>query len=109
MNPGAFDTYVTIQRNNATTLDDFNEDVAAWETFCTAWAKVDFASVKESKTAEQIIAAANNVFTIHYQAGITADMRIIDADNNIYNITGQPKQIGRKQYLLIETKLFDNE
>jgi len=106
---GTFDTHITIQKNQPATQDEFHEGVENWVSHCTAWAKMDYASVKESKNNDQIIGSANNVFTIHYQIGITAAMRILDGDNNIYNITGPPKVVGRNQYLIIEAEILDNQ
>lgn len=109
MNPGAFDTYITIQQKSVSGQNGYNEDEYTWITFTTAWAQKDYGSVKESKRAEQLIGSANNIFTIHFYPGITADMRILDDDGNIYNLTGPPKEVGRKQYLIIETEIADND
>lgn len=107
MNPGDFDTYITIEKNNSSANDEYNAPVANWETFISCWAKVDYGSAKESKRAEQVTGSNTNTFTIHFYPGIKQAMRITEGDNT-YNILGV-KAIGRRQYLQIEAETYDNE
>lgn len=109
MNPGAFDTHITVQKQTISGKNSVGEYIYTWETHTTVWAKKDFGSVKESKQNEQVIGSGIIIFVIQYFAGITAKMRILDDDGNIFNLTGPPREIGRKQYLQLETEIFDNE
>jgi len=108
MNSGIFDTYITIEHNTGTVKNDYNEITAVWATYVTAWAKKDYATVRESQRASELTATTNNVFTIRYQSGITPKMRIKDAAGLIYDIKGI-KEVGRNSYLIIETEINDNQ
>lgn len=110
MNPGNYDTPITIQHYVVTGSDPVNAPIGTWETFILLiWAQKDYKSASEKERSGQIVGEGTNVFTMHYQPGITAKMRIVDnVDGNIYRITGPPLEIGRKETLIIETNIFDN-
>lgn len=107
MNPGIFDILITVEKDTGTVKNGFGETTPNWVTHCTAWAKKDFTTVRESQRASELTATTNNIFTIRYRPGITAKMRIKDAAGQIFNILGI-KEIGRNNYLLIETEITDN-
>ena len=104
MNAGLMDELVTVQQFSTTTDSNTGEKVRSWSTYTTAWARVqESESGNESVDADRIEAKQTVVFTLRYDAGINAKMRIVweGRDYNIINIA----DLSRRMYLVIQTEL----
>ena len=75
MRAGELDRKITIQQN-APTADDYGQEIAAWSTLATVWAKKTDVRGREyfAQSGERAEIAA--VFKIRYRADIKAEMRI---------------------------------
>jgi len=96
------DRKITIQ-NFTETTNSYGETVQTWTDFATVWADVKQQSARETWSAGKI-SEVEKTFTIRYMDGITSEMRI-QYDGQNYQITGAPREIGRREGLEIMTKV----
>ena len=104
------DRRIKIQ-NYTTAANDFGELIKTWATFWTCWAGVKFTTGTEKQDGEQFIASNVVNWTIRsnatYGDNVTAKMRILYKTEYYYiNVV---KQLGRSDFIELETKLKDNE
>lgn len=98
MNIGALDRKLIIEAATLT-QDAAGEQVEAWTTFATLYAKKARKSASEGVTAEQKSVTRVEAYQARYKAGVTEKMRLID-NGVTYNIIAV-SEIGRKAGLEI--------
>lgn len=86
MRAGNLRNKITIEQKTVT--QDENGDLTeTWSTFATPWARIEPLRGREFLEARAINNELTVRFYIRYRAGVTQDMRIRDADGNLYDIT----------------------
>ena len=98
---GRLDRLIDIEQPTET-QNDYGEKTVTWSHYATVYAEVVQQSAREAFGAGKI-AETDAVFRIRYIDGVTAKMRIV-YDDVYYEITGKPREIGRKQGLEIMGK-----
>lgn len=98
MNIGALDRKITIQAATLT-QDAAGEQVEAWATFATLYAKKVRKSANEAVTAEQMAVTKVETYQARYKAGVTEKMQLVDKGVT-YNIRAV-SEIGRRAGLEI--------
>lgn len=99
---GRLDRRITIQEYTETT-NDYGETVKTWADVVTVWAEVRQQSAREIWQAGKV-AETEKMFRIRYRSGIDSTMRVV-YDGKNYEITGEPREIGRRDGLEIQGKV----
>lgn len=102
---GRLDRRIVIQESTLT-KDEYGQEMTAWGTFATVWAKVEDKSGSESYQADQLTATRMTVFTIRWIAGLTEKMRIL-YNYDYYDIQAI-KSPDRKRTLQVEALKVDD-
>lgn len=107
---GELDRQVSLQ-SFTTTQNAYNEDVQAWATYATVWAKMEFHTSVEGEASARQYAEMGLYFTIRWRAGVNPDHRLIyknDAgEDEAYRIVGRPREIDRRKFLKIQVTLVE--
>lgn len=74
--PGDLRHLVQIQ-SRSTTQDTIGQEVTAWTTVATPFAKIEPALGQETLAGAAVTAAVTHTLTIRYRTGITARMRVL--------------------------------
>lgn len=96
MNIGRLDRRIELQASTATT-DTFGAQTLAWESLGKRWARRDDNGGAETTQAGELVAINRVVYTLRYEPGLTARLRIVD-DGQTYDIDNV-SEIGRKHGL----------
>jgi len=102
---GELDRRVELQ-SYTTTTNAYNEDVQAWSTYATVWAKMEFHQAKEAEESARQFAQMDLYFTIRWRAGLEPDHRLVFEDKT-YRIVGRPREIDRRKFLKIQASLVE--
>jgi SPP1 family predicted phage head-tail adaptor len=96
MQAGKLDRRVTLRRATVT-KDEFNEDVATWETVATVWASKEDVRDSERVRAQQVGAAMTTRFQIRHSAAadtVSPEDQLV-CEGKTYGIVAV-KELGRR-------------
>ena len=96
------DRQITIQQYTEST-NDYGETVKSWSDVATVWAEVKQQSARETWMAGKV-AETDMMFRVRYRSGIDSTMRVV-YDGKNYEITGEPREIGRRDGLEIQGRV----
>lgn len=102
---GELDRRVELQ-SYTTSTNDYNEEVQAWTTYATVWAKMEFHTSTEGEASARQYAEMGLYFTIRYRAGLEPDHQLVFEDKT-YRIVGRPREIDRRRFLKIQASLVE--
>lgn len=102
---GELDRQVALQ-SFTTTQNDYNEDVPAWSTYATVWAKMEFHTSTEGEASSRQYAEMGLYFTIRYRTGVEPEHRLI-FEGNPYRIIGRPRELYRRRFLKLQVSLVE--
>lgn len=105
MKAGRLDRLVTIQ-TFTTTKNSMGEETKTWSDFAEVYARKRDISSREFFEAGARQAEITTEFTIRYRSDVTTQMRI-QLDGNTYQIVGPPQELGRREGLIIRTKVVN--
>ena len=74
---GRLNKKVTIQKDNGTTEDDYNQPVTVWADFNTTWASIEPLGGNERWRAQQVKATLSHKITIRFVSGVTSGMQVL--------------------------------
>ena len=101
MRIGTLDRRVIIEQQVAS-KDDWNYDALTWTTYATVWAaKMDRQSGEQEEVDRQT-AILRTVWTMRYNSGVNATMRI-SYGGLLYYITGV-EELGRRDAMRVHTE-----
>jgi SPP1 family predicted phage head-tail adaptor len=103
---GELDRRIELQHNTPSGSNDYGEPVESWATYDEVWAMLEFHRSTESEAAARQFANFGAYFTIRHRTDVQAEDRIV-YENDIYEIIGRPREIGRRQYLKVEARLVE--
>lgn len=101
---GQLDRRIELQRNTPSGSNDYNEPVDSWATYDEVWAMLEFHRSIEAEASAREFASFGAYFTIRHRTDVDAKDRIV-YENDIYEIIGRPREIGRRQYLKVEARM----
>lgn len=84
---GSLNRRIVIEQPSSAQDSSTGQPKPVWSTFATVWARRLDVRGSERHAAEQDIAARTATFRLHFLAGVTERMRIVDAGIT-YDITG---------------------
>lgn len=101
---------VTIESYSAT-QNAYNEEIPSWSTVATVWAAIEPLTGQERflRAADQFYAENQVRIRIRYRAGVTAKMRVVDADGEIYDIQAVLDRDGRRRELVLMCTVSDDD
>lgn len=102
MMSGRLDRKITIQEPT-TTYDSYGEPVESWSDLAIVWAEVRQQSAREMWESGKV-SEVEMMFRIRYRSGIDETCRVV-YDGKNYDITGEPREIGRRDGLEIMGKV----
>ncbi len=102
---GELDRQVALQ-SFTTTTNDYNEDVPAWTTYATVWAKMEFHTSVEGEASARQYAEMGLYFTIRYRTGLEPNHQLV-FEGKTYRIIGRPREIDRRKFLKIQASLVE--
>ena len=102
---GELDRRVELQ-SYTTTTNAYNEDVQAWSTYATVWAKMEFHTSVEGEASARQYAEMGLYFTIRYRTGLEPNHQLVFEDKT-YRIVGRPREIDRRRFLKIQATLVE--
>jgi SPP1 family predicted phage head-tail adaptor len=97
---GQLDRRIELQHNTPSGSNDYGEPTENWATYDEVWAMLEFHRSTESEAAARQFAGFEGFFTIRHRTDVLVKDRIVYEDK-IYDIIGQPREIGRRQYLKV--------
>jgi SPP1 family predicted phage head-tail adaptor len=106
MAAGQLDRRIELQAATIVNDPDYNEEVLTWATYATVWAKMEFHRSFEAEAVAREYAQMALFFTIRWRPDVDAEHRII-FDGDTYEIIGRPRELGRRQGLMIEARLVE--
>ena len=110
MHIGPLERKITIEQPTYTISDDTNDKaITSWSTYKTCWASWMHEQSQEAFEAGQLVAKDIYKWKIRYfdAPDTTSDMRIL-YDSEYYYLVGNPKELGRKEALQLNTIRRDN-
>jgi SPP1 family predicted phage head-tail adaptor len=107
MNPGDLDRRITFQQATQTRSAN-GEVVDTWTDYASRWAKLEYGSGSDIVESERLLSTGTVKFTVRYDSRINKSMRI-KYKHWFYNITNNPVELGRQDYLLIDAETTDDE
>jgi SPP1 family predicted phage head-tail adaptor len=102
MNIGRLDRRITLQ-SLSVTRDEWNHPTEAWTDLATIWATKTPRRALEPTEEKQVVALNVVDWYIRHRTDVTADMRLKDADDNVFDIVAV-QEVGRKEGLKITTE-----
>ena len=106
---GKLDRLILIQQATKTP-DSSGQPIVTWTTYKSCYAKKEDVDLKEDEKFEsgtQLIASDFTWWTMRFDENVNAEMRIVYGGLN-YDLVGQPREIGRRQFMKVRTQLKDN-
>lgn len=103
---GELDRRIELQSATITNDPEYNEEIQAWETYATVWAKMEFHKSDESEASARRYAEMGLFFTIRYRADVTPEHRVV-FESEDYEIIGRPREIGRRRFLKMQVRLVE--
>jgi SPP1 family predicted phage head-tail adaptor len=103
---GQLDRRIELQAATVANDPEYNEEVLTWTTFATVSARMDFRRSFEDEAAAREYAQMALFFTIRWRADVSSEQRIVH-DGDTYDIIGRPRELGRRQGLMIEARLVE--
>jgi SPP1 family predicted phage head-tail adaptor len=100
------DTPITIQ-SKTVTVDSGGGALETWMDDLVVWAGKADQGGREFRAAGMMLAETTTVFTIRYMDGLTSENRIRSGSRS-YDIVAI-SEVGRRQWLLVQTKLSQNQ
>jgi head-tail adaptor len=111
MAAGALDRRIALQA--AATINDpeYNSPKQTWATYATVSAGQEFHGSTETEGAARQYAEFGLFFTIRWRADLKPEHRLLyrsgEGVEEIYEIVGRPREIGRRRYLKIQARLVE--
>lgn len=110
MNIGRLDRAIVIEQPTYSTSSDTNNRyVSAWTTYKSVWAAWVQKQSQEVFESGQMVAKDTYEWKARYldAPNVKADMRIL-YNSEYYYLAGNPKELGRKEAILLTTVKRDN-
>src|SRR5262245_38336585 len=103
---GELDRRIELQAATITNDPNYNEEILAWSTYATVWAHMDVHRSCESDAQAREYAQMALFFSIRWRPDVDAEHRII-YEGDTYEIIGRPRELGRRQGLMIEARMVE--
>jgi SPP1 family predicted phage head-tail adaptor len=103
---GELDRRIELQAATVTNDPDYNEEVLVWATYATVWARMEFHRSFEAEAQGREYAQMALFFTVRWRDDIEAEHRIV-YDGDTYEIIGRPRELGRRQGLMVEARMVE--
>jgi SPP1 family predicted phage head-tail adaptor len=103
---GELDRRIELQRSTSTTDPDYNTPIHSFATYAEVWAKLEHHRSIESEASAREFASFSGFFTIRHRTDVDPEDRIV-YENDIYEIIGRPREMGRRQFLKVEVRIVE--
>ncbi len=87
MRAGSLDRKVTVQSRTVTQNATYGNEVVVWNTYATAWCRFDETGGQELERANREFTTRNAIVSMRWISGMTTDMRLVEPDGSIWEIT----------------------
>ncbi|TIR00833.1 head-tail adaptor protein [Mesorhizobium sp.] len=108
---GELDRRVALQSAASVKDPEYNSDEPIWTTYAEVWARQEFHGSTESEAASRQYAEYGLFFTIRWRPDVKPEHRLLfkngEGVEEIYEIVGRPREIGRRRRLKIQARLVE--
>ena len=95
---GKLDRRIALQRANTSVDSHTNESVQTWATYATVYAQKLHHKETEDSADGKRFAGYELYFVIRWRSGVQAQHRVV-FEGETFEIEGEPRELGRRQYL----------
>lgn len=110
INSGKLDRRIQLQSRAAGSDSEYNTPSGAWSTYATVWAYKEHHQETEGEADGRHFASYALYLTIRWRSDLDHAHRIILNDvspQQIFEIRGEPREIGRKEFLKFKVRLVE--
>ncbi|TIN82647.1 head-tail adaptor protein [Mesorhizobium sp.] len=108
---GELDRRIQLQAAAIVNDPDYNTPKPNWATYATVWAAQEFHGSTEGEASARQYAEYGLFFTIRWRADVKPEHRLLyrngEGVEEIYEIVGRPREIGRRRYLKLQARLVE--
>ena len=106
INSGKLDRRIQLQSRAAGNDSEYGTPSGSWSTYATVWAAKEHHREREGIVDGRHYASYALYFTIRWRSGVESEHRVI-FDSNTYEIRGEPREIGRQEFLKFKVRLVE--
>lgn len=103
---GKLDRRIELQSQAAGNDSEYNQPNGSWSTYATVWAHKEHHQEREGEADGKRYASYALYFTIRWRSDVLSSHRIV-FENGTYEIRGNPREIGRRNFLKFKVRLVE--